>query len=122
MAGGLRDHCWKKGQSGNPGGRAKKPYKVAEQEAKQGVRDLCRSFTRDAVNALAEVVNNRKTPAAARVGAAIALLDRGWGKPVQVVAGEDGGPVRIERIECVLVDVALKSAEEPRLVQIHGGQ
>ena len=36
-------------------------------------------------------------PHAARVTAATALLDRGWGKPAQVQAGdEDGGPVKLE--------------------------
>jgi hypothetical protein len=30
-------------------------------------------------------MNNDHAPAAARVGAAIAILDRGWGKPTQAV-------------------------------------
>jgi len=30
-----------------------------------------------------------KAPAAARVQAAVALLDRGWGKPKQIVSGSD---------------------------------
>ena len=32
-----------------------------------------------------------KAPPAARVAAAQALLDRGWGKPAQVVTGDDSG-------------------------------
>jgi hypothetical protein len=30
-------------------------------------------------------MNDSQKPAAARVGAAIAILDRGWGKPTQAV-------------------------------------
>jgi hypothetical protein len=29
------------------------------------------------------------------VSAAVALLDRGWGKPPQAITGEDGGELRI---------------------------
>ena len=39
----------------------------------------------DAIRALHEVVLNRRAPAAARVNAASALLDRGFGKPVQTI-------------------------------------
>jgi hypothetical protein len=35
-------------------------------------------------------------PESARVAAANALLDRGWGKPTQLIAGdEDGAPINI---------------------------
>ena len=41
---------------------------------------------------------------AARVAAATALLDRGWGKPTQPIAGDDeAGPMRVARIERVIV-------------------
>jgi hypothetical protein len=35
---------------------------------------------------LVEVMTNPKAPAAARVAAAVAVLDRGWGRPPQAVA------------------------------------
>jgi len=38
---------------------------------------------------------------AARVAAAIAILDRGWGRPPQAHAGEDGGDLRITIREIV---------------------
>lgn len=66
---------FKPGQSGNPNGRPKVP---------EGVKDLARQFTELSVNTLAEICRKKKAPAAARVMAATALLDRAWGKPVQV--------------------------------------
>ena len=64
------------GQSGNPGGR---PKGVIE------VRELARTHTEAAIKALADMLTDEKAPHAARVAAAVALLDRGWGKPLQQV-------------------------------------
>ena len=63
---------FRKGQSGNPGGR---PKILAD------VRELARAHTDTALNALVEIVENKKLPPAARVAAANSLLDRGYGKP-----------------------------------------
>jgi hypothetical protein len=70
---------WEKGQSGNPGGR---PREIAE------VRDLAREHTPEAINTLAEIMNNKDSKDAARVSAASALLDRGYGRPAQALALE----------------------------------
>ncbi len=64
--------CWQSGQSGNPSGR---PKIIAE------VRALARAHTETAIEALVEIVGNAKAPPAARVSAANALLDRGYGRP-----------------------------------------
>jgi hypothetical protein len=66
--------AFKKGQSGNPGGRPKDA----------GLRDLARAHTEDAIQTLVRVMKSKKSPAAAQVTAACALLDRGYGKPTQV--------------------------------------
>lgn len=63
-----------KGQSGNPGGR---PKGVEE------VQNLARAHTPAAIKALINITENVKAPPPARVAAAVALLDRGWGKPTQ---------------------------------------
>src|SRR5688500_1805009 len=63
-----------KGQSGNPGGR---PKVVGD------VQTLARERTTAAISALTEIVEDRQAPPAARVSAATALLDRGYGKPPQ---------------------------------------
>ena len=64
---------FKKGQSGNPGGR---PKVVAE------IRQLARERGPEAIAALVKVMTKGKSEAA-RVAAANALLDRGWGRPKQ---------------------------------------
>ena|SRR5215471_9127332 len=63
-----------KGRSGNPGGR---PKEVAE------VRELARTYTKAAIQRLAEWMAS--DDARASVAASIALLDRGWGKSTQPV-------------------------------------
>ena len=66
-------------QSGNPGGR---PKEVGH------VKELARQQTLEAVRVLAAIMADEKEPAAARVRAAEALFDRGWGRPAQQIGGE----------------------------------
>jgi len=47
------------------------------------IKSLARSHTVSALNTLAGVMNEPSAPPSARVAAATALLDRGWGKPHQ---------------------------------------
>jgi hypothetical protein len=70
---------FEKGRSGNPGGR---PKVVAE------VKELARAHTSEAIETLVSIMTDPKGAAAARVSAANALLDRGYGKPPQHVTGE----------------------------------
>jgi hypothetical protein len=60
---------FRKGQSGNPGGR---PKELAD------IKELARSHTAEAVERLAHWM--RSDDARASVAAATALLDRAWGK------------------------------------------
>ena len=53
------------------------------------IRSLARSHTNLAIKILAGIAKDG-TNEAARVSAAVALLDRGWGKPPQAHTGEDG--------------------------------
>ena len=79
---------FKKGQSGNPGGR---PKVIAE------VKELARAHTGEAIDTLVSIMANAKAAPAARVSAANALLDRGYGKPPQHITGE-GGPSYVVRL------------------------
>lgn len=69
------------------------------------IRSLARGHTEKAINVLVGVMSNDDCPAAARVAAASAILDRGWGKPTQPIAGdEDGAPIALSVIRRVIVD------------------
>lgn len=72
---------FQKGQSGNPGGR---PKLLGE------VRDLAQQNTEEAIATLCVIMQDEKKPAAARVAAANAILDRGWGKPQQKIEADIG--------------------------------
>jgi hypothetical protein len=67
---------FKPGQSGNPSGKPK---------ALQDVIALARSHTPVAIGRLARIVHDDEAPPAVQVTAAIALLDRGWGRPTQTI-------------------------------------
>ncbi len=67
--------AWKKGQSGNPGGR---PKEVAE------VKIQARKHTKEALETLAKMMKSG-TPDRTRVAAAEAILDRAWGRPTQAI-------------------------------------
>jgi hypothetical protein len=73
-----------KGQSGNPGGPPKEVREVVE---------LARQFTTIAIMRLADWAQSDDPRAS--IAAAQALLDRGWGKPMQPseLSGKDGSPL-----------------------------
>ena len=68
------------------------------------IRSLARSHTRTALNVLVRIMRSKDATAAARVSAANAILDRGWGKAAQAIENGDGGAFElIHRIERVIV-------------------
>lgn len=68
------------------------------------IRSLARSHTESALKVLAGIMNEPEAPHAARVSAANSLLDRGWGKPTQPIAGDDASdPLRLEVIRRIIV-------------------
>jgi len=69
------------------------------------IRSLARSHTRTAINVLVVVMRAKDATPAARVSAATAILDRGWGKPAQALANDaDRALELVQRIERVIVD------------------
>jgi hypothetical protein len=62
---------FKKGQSGNPGGKPKIIIEVAK---------AAREKTTEAIETLYTIMINPKASASSRVSAAVAILERGWGK------------------------------------------
>jgi hypothetical protein len=72
-----RNPAWfKKGQSGNPGGKPKQIVEVAA---------AARERTVEAIETLTAIMRDAKATASARVSAAVAILERGWGKAPQTV-------------------------------------
>jgi hypothetical protein len=67
-----------KGQSGNPGGRPKDLNHV---------RELARSYGDEALETLVKIMRDKRASTTGRAGAAVAILDRGYGKPTQPVEG-----------------------------------
>jgi hypothetical protein len=68
------------------------------------IRSLARSHTRTAINVLVGIMRCKDATPAARVSAANAILDRGWGKSPQALEnGGNGALELIHRIERVIV-------------------
>lgn len=95
-----------KGVSGNPRGRPKVDPEL---------RDLARKHTVMAIRVLAEVARDKRALDGARVNAASALLDRGYGRPNLVIDAE----VKVrtlsdEQINARILDLA------PKLIAVGG--
>jgi len=86
------------GFSGNPGGRPKDEFKVAE---------LARSYTIEAVETLVDLMRHGKDDRV-RGTAAQALLDRGWGK-AKVEVATSGGETYIEALQAAAEVVNLQN-------------
>ena len=80
---------FKQGFFGNPGGRPKDEYKVAE---------LARSYTVEAVETLVDLMRHDGDDRD-RGTASQALLDRGWGKAPKVEVATSGGETYIEALQ-----------------------
>ena len=68
------------------------------------IRSLARSHTRTALNVLVGVMRSKDATATAKVSAANAILDRGWGKAAQAIENGGDGPLElIHKIERIIV-------------------
>lgn len=76
------------------------------------IKALARKHSRTAIKTLAAIMNQADGPATARVSAAQALLDRGWGKAAQPLAGDMEGLPVLARIERVIIDATKNSSGE----------
>jgi hypothetical protein len=76
------------------------------------IRSLARGHTRRALNVLVGVMCSKDATATAKVAAANAILDRGWGKATQPVEnGDDGALELIHRIERIIVHPENRDSE-----------
>jgi hypothetical protein len=67
------------------------------------IRSLARSHTRTALRVLVGIMRSDDATPAARVSAANAILDRGWGKVQPIDDGKDDALELIHRIERIVV-------------------
>jgi hypothetical protein len=74
------------------------------------IRSLCRSYTKECVRHLAAIMRQPEFPPAARVAAACALLDRGWGKAPQSHSGE--------KSEGLIVVEIVHRCREPEVIEL----
>jgi len=82
----------------------KRESNASRAKALVSVRSLARSHTRTAIAVLARIMRSEDATPAARVSAANALLDRGWGKATQPLESGDHVPLQIiHRIERTIV-------------------
>ena len=70
-----------KGRPGNPGGRPKLPIEL---------RERAQIYSVAALDALHAIATDDSQPAPARVSAAVAVIDRGYGKPTATVVAAVG--------------------------------
>jgi hypothetical protein len=87
------------GHGGRRPGAGRRQGQVSQ--AKRDIAERAREHGDAALNVLIKIAKDDQQPAAARVGAANAILDRGYGKPMQAVemTGANGGPILSQTID-----------------------
>lgn len=100
--------AWKKGQSGNPGGRrAAVPLTSKELD----LMKLARANTRSAFATVLTIMRDRGNAAQVRLAAADIVLNRGHGKPTQYHANPDGSPLDFSKMSTEELRLGMKRLE-----------
>ncbi len=97
---------FQKGVSGNPNGRP---------AVAMDIRRFARQHTQEAFQKLIDIMRNEDAPIAEQRASAMAIIERGYGKPIQQVG--TGGPGAFSdladaEIEAFILDQASKFVEE----------
>jgi hypothetical protein len=115
--GGRRATSWNKGESGNITGRPKRPEAIEAKKIVADVKAAAREHAQDALDTLKAVMSDAKAPSAARVSAATAMLDRGWGRAKEMVDANVG--VSLEAL--ILASIRPKGQREDQPVALDLG-
>lgn len=88
-----------------PGAGRKRGY---VSQAKRDIAERAKEHGDAALGVLVKIAKDEQQPAAARVSAANAILDRGYGKPMQAVemTGANGGPIETRTIDASKLSTA----------------
>ena len=78
--------------------------KTDEKDMETDIKKLARAHAEAAIEVLAEIMNDAKAPAAARISAAKAILDRGLGKPATQKPKPESREAPIVGFERVIID------------------
>jgi len=82
--------------SGRPAGASNK----ATSELKSNLSELAREYTNDALDTLVDVMQSSQSDSA-RIAAATAILDRGYGRPTKTTSFEVNAPLMPTKIQLV---------------------
>jgi len=82
-------------------------------KATADVKALAQQYTPDAIKTLSSIMNDKEAPPAARIQAASALLDRGYGKPSQHIEAivHDRPDVALDEVARMML-FAMRDSEE----------
>jgi hypothetical protein len=94
---------FKPGVSGNPGGKPKVIIEVVQ---------AARERTVEAIKTLTKIMLDPKATGSARVSAAVAILERGWGKPAATISLNHEGDLRTFSDAELTAIIASESAED----------
>ena len=72
--------------------------KGSKNKANKELRDLARTYTKDALKTLSQIAQKGESETA-RVQASVALLDRGWGKPRAQIEAEMSNEIQVRFVE-----------------------
>jgi hypothetical protein len=110
----FKAQIWKKGVSGNPGGRPKN-------EVIRAVKEFALKLSVPALEYLAKVMNNEEEKTHHRMSAASMILDRGLGKPDQAVQ-IDNSPIDVTPNNLTGEELGKRICElEQRALEIKSG-
>jgi len=80
------------------------------------IKSLARVHTGAAIDTLVRIMHNPASPPMARIAAAKALLDRGWGRPTVTLAGDPDNPLPIIEIVRTIVDPKEETVETETVI------
>jgi hypothetical protein len=83
------------------------------------IASLARAHTETVIKVLVGIVTREDAAPNARIAAGLALLDRGWGKPLQKIELDDDRPGEIGEIVITIVDP--KDPDNPTVLPPRGG-
>jgi|SRR5271166_1015543 len=108
-----------KGQTGNPGGRPKKPATIEARKIIKDIKEAARELTPEALQTLKDTMSSaglRSRPGFLR---ATAILDRCWGKPKESVDHTVRGPTLEELVLTSYKREEAEAAGESETDKVH---